>query len=84
MSYKFRRIVTLTILIGMVLLVVISGLQKVIMKRAVPVIIAGIILWTIALVISILVNAMAKVILACLFAIFLGFLGIRYTKRRGN
>lgn len=54
------------------------------MKSAVPVIIAGIILWTIALVISILVNAMAKVILACIFAILLGFLGIRYTKRRGN
>ena len=54
------------------------------MKSAVPVIFAGIILWTIALVISILVNAMAKVILACIFAIFLGFLGIRYTKRRGN
>ena len=54
------------------------------MKGAVPVIIAGIVLWTIALVISIVVNAMAKVILACLFGIFLGFLGIRYTRKRGN
>jgi hypothetical protein len=52
------------------------------MKGAVPIIIAGIILWSIALVISILVNAMAKIILVCIVGIFFGLLGIRYTKRR--
>jgi hypothetical protein len=52
------------------------------MKGAIPVIIAGIILWSIALVISILVNAMAKIILVCVCGIALGLIGIRYTKRR--
>ena len=52
------------------------------MKGAIPIIIAGIILWSIALVIAIIVNAMAKVILVCVFGILLGLIGIRYTKRR--
>jgi hypothetical protein len=55
-----------------------------IMRSAIPVIIAGIILWTIALVIAIIANAVAKVILACIFGITLGFIGIRYTKRRAK
>ncbi|MBM3743753.1 MAG: DUF2530 domain-containing protein [Actinobacteria bacterium] len=52
------------------------------MKGAIPVIIAGIILWSIALVISIIINAMAKVIFVCVLGILLGLIGIRYTKRR--
>ena len=55
-----------------------------IMRSAVPVIIAGIVVWTIALVIAIIVNALAKIILTCLLGITLGLIGIRYTKRRAQ
>ncbi len=54
------------------------------MRSAIPVIIIGIILWTIALVIAIIANAMAKVIFACVLGISLGLIGIRYTKRRAK
>ena len=54
------------------------------MRSAIPVIIIGIILWTIALVVAIIANAMAKVILACVLGITLGFIGITYTKRRAK
>ena len=55
-----------------------------IMRSAIPIIIAGIVIWTIALVIAIIVNAVAKIILTCLVGITLGFIGIRYTKRRAK
>jgi hypothetical protein len=51
------------------------------MRSAIPIIIAGIVLWTIALVIAIIVNAVAKIVLTCLLGITLGLIGIRYTKR---
>jgi len=35
-----------------------------------------------ALVVAIVVNAVAKIILTCLLAILLGFIGIYYTKAR--
>ncbi len=54
------------------------------MRSAIPIIIAGIVLWTIALIIAIIVNAVAKIILTCLLGITLGLLGIRYTKRRAR
>ena len=54
------------------------------MRRAIPIIIAGIVLWTIALVIAIIVNAVVKIILTCLLGIALGFIGIRYTQRRAK
>lgn len=54
------------------------------MRSAIPFIIIGIILWTIALIVAILANAMAKVIFACLLGITLGLIGIRYTKRRAK
>ncbi len=54
------------------------------MRSAIPVIIIGIVLWTIALVIAIIANAMAKVIFACVLGISLGLIGIRYTKRRAK
>lgn len=54
------------------------------MRSAVPIIIAGIVLWTIALIIAIIVNAVAKIILTCVLGIALGFIGIRYTKRRAK
>ena len=55
-----------------------------IMRSAVPIIIAGIVVWTIALVIAIIVNAVAKIVLTCLLGIALGLIGIRYTKRRAK
>lgn len=55
-----------------------------IMRSAIPVIIAGIVLWSVALVISILAGAVAKVILACIFGITLGLIGINYTRRRAK
>jgi hypothetical protein len=54
------------------------------MRGAIPVIVIGIILWTIALVVAIIANAMAKVIFACILGIVLGLIGIRYTKRRAK
>jgi hypothetical protein len=54
------------------------------MQSAIRVIIFGIILWSIALVVAIVVNAVAKIILTCLLAILLGFIGIYYTKARGR
>jgi hypothetical protein len=52
------------------------------MQSAIRVIIFGIALWSIALVVAIVVNAVAKIILTCLLAILLGFIGIYYTKAR--
>ncbi len=54
------------------------------MRSAIPIIIAGIVLWTIALVVAIIVNAVAKIVLTCLLGIALGVIGIRYTKRRAK
>ncbi len=54
------------------------------MRSAIPIIIAGIVLWTIALVVAIIVNAVAKIVLTCLLGITLGLIGIRYTKRRAE
>lgn len=51
---------------------------------AVPIIIAGIAAWTIALIIAIILNAVAKIILTCVVGILLGFIGIRYTRRRAK
>lgn len=53
-----------------------------IMRSAMPIIIAGIVIWTIALIIAIIVDAIAKIILTCVIGIFLGFLGLRYTRRK--
>jgi len=54
------------------------------MRSAVPIIIIGIVAWTFALIFAIIVNAVAKIILTCVLGILLGFIGIRYTKRRAN
>ncbi len=52
------------------------------MQSAIRVIIFGIVLWSIALVVAIILNAVAMIILTCLLAILLGFIGIYYTKAR--
>ena len=53
------------------------------MRSAIPIIIAGIV-WTIALIVAIIANAVAKIIFTCLLGITLGFIGIRYTQRRAK
>ncbi|NDE71182.1 MAG: DUF2530 domain-containing protein [Actinobacteria bacterium] len=52
------------------------------MRSAMPIIIIGIVCWTLALIVAIIIDAVAKIILTCLMGIFLGFLGLRYTRRR--
>ena len=52
------------------------------MRSAMPIIIAGIIIWTIALIVAIIINAIAKIILTCVVGILMGFLGLRYTRRK--
>jgi hypothetical protein len=52
------------------------------MRSAMPIIIAGIIIWTIALIVAIIIEALAKIILTCVVGILLGFLGLRYTRRK--
>ena len=54
------------------------------MRKSIPIILAGIVIWSVILVIAIIVHAVAKVILTCLVAIAFGFWGIRYTKRRAK
>ncbi|MBU3645304.1 MAG: DUF2530 domain-containing protein [Candidatus Nanopelagicaceae bacterium] len=54
------------------------------LNSALPIIIAGIVIWTVALIIAIIINAVAKIILTCVVGILLGFIGIRYTKRRAK
>ena len=86
MSAKFRRMVTIAILIGMVTLVLISGLQEQYqdMKEAVFVIAMGIVLWIIALVFAIVMNASSTVLWICLIGALLGVVGLRYTIKRGR
>jgi hypothetical protein len=54
------------------------------MRSSIPTILAGIVIWSVILVVAIIVHAVAKVILMCLVAIGFGFMGIRYTKRRAK
>jgi len=54
------------------------------LNSALPIIIAGIVIWTVALIIAIIINAVAKIILTCVVGILLGLIGIRYTKRRAK
>jgi Flp pilus assembly protein TadB len=54
------------------------------LNSAVPIIIAGIVVWTIALIIAIIISAVAKIILTCVVGILLGLIGIRYTRRRAK
>jgi len=50
----------------------------------VAVIIAGIVMWVIALVVLIAVNASANKLWICLVGIALGLIGLRYTIRRAR
>lgn len=86
MSAKFRRAVTIAILVGMVALVLISGLQEQdqVMKQSIFVIAMGIVLWIIALVFAIVMKADTNVLWICVTGAVLGAIGLRYTIKRGR
>ncbi len=54
------------------------------MREAIIVIAIGIVGWTIYLVFALASNAESKAIYTALIGIILGFIGIRYTIRRGR
>ena len=54
------------------------------MKEAIFVIAMGIVLWIIALVFAIVMNAQTKVLWICVSGAVLGAIGLRYTIRRGR
>ncbi len=54
------------------------------MKEAIFVIAMGIVLWIIALVFAIVMNAETKVLWICVAGAVLGAIGLRYTIRRGR
>jgi uncharacterized membrane protein YjjB (DUF3815 family) len=54
------------------------------MKEAVFVIAMGIVLWIIALVFAIVMNARTEVLWTCVAGAILGAIGLRYTIRRGR
>ena len=86
MSAKMRRRVTIAILFSMVVMVLISGLQgqDQIMKESIFVIAMGIVLWIIALVFAIVMNADSKVLWICVAGAVFGAVGLRYTIKRGR
>jgi uncharacterized membrane protein YjjB (DUF3815 family) len=54
------------------------------MKEAIFVIAMGIVLWIVALVFAIVMNAQTKVLWICVAGAVLGAIGLRYTIRRGR
>ena len=54
------------------------------MKEATFVIAMGIVLWIVALVFAIVMNAQTKVLWICVAGAVLGAIGLRYTIRRGR
>ena len=54
------------------------------MKEAIFVIAMGIVLWIVALVFAIVMNAQTKVLWICVAGAMLGAIGLRYTIRRGR
>ena len=86
MSAKMRRRVTIAILVGMVVMVLISGLQSQdqSMRESIFVIAMGIVLWIIAFVFAIVMNADSKVLWICVTGAVLGLIGLRYTVKRGR
>jgi len=54
------------------------------MKEAIFVIAMGIVLWIIALVFAIVMNASSTVLWICLIGALLGAVGLRYTIKRGR
>lgn len=86
MSAKFRRQITIAILIGMVAMVLISGFQSqnYQVRQSIFVIALGIVLWIIALVFAVVMNAESKILWICVTGAALGAIGLRYTIARSR
>lgn len=86
MSAKFRRQITIAILIGMVAMVLISGFQSqnYQVRQSIFVIALGIVLWIIALVFAVVMNAESKILWICVTGAVLGAIGLRYTIARSR
>lgn len=86
MSAKFRRQITIAILIGMVAMVLISGFQSqnYQVRQSIFVIALGIVLWIIALVFAVVMNAESKILWICVTGALLGAIGLRYTIARSR
>jgi uncharacterized membrane protein YjjB (DUF3815 family) len=54
------------------------------MKQAIFVIALGIVLWIIAFVFAIVMNAESKILWICMVGALLGVIGLRYTIKRGR
>ena len=54
------------------------------MKEAIFVIALGIVLWIIAFVFAIVINADSKILWICVIGALLGVIGLRYTIKRGR
>jgi uncharacterized membrane protein YjjB (DUF3815 family) len=54
------------------------------MKQAIFVIALGIVLWIIAFVFAIVINAESKILWICVVGALLGVIGLRYTIKRGR
>jgi uncharacterized membrane protein YjjB (DUF3815 family) len=54
------------------------------MKQAIFVIALGIVLWIIAFVFAIVINAEIKILWICVVGALLGVIGLRYTIKRGR
>lgn len=54
------------------------------MKEAIFVISLGIVLWIIAFVFAIVINAESKILWICVVGALLGVIGLRYTIKRGR
>ncbi|MEY3890914.1 MAG: DUF2530 domain-containing protein [Actinobacteria bacterium] len=54
------------------------------MKEAIFVIALGIVLWIIAFVFAIVINADSKILWICVVGALLGVIGLRYTIKRGR
>ena len=54
------------------------------MKEAIFVISLGIVLWIIAFVFAIVINADSKILWICVVGALLGVIGLRYTIKRGR
>ena len=54
------------------------------MKESIFIIAMGIVLWIIAFVFAVVMNADSNVLWICVIGALLGFIGLRYTIRRGR
>ena len=54
------------------------------MKQAIFVIAMGIVLWIVAFVFAVVMNAESKILWICIVGVLLGVIGLRYTIKKGR